>query len=145
MAREIVVDANVIVAQLDGTDAFSESARILGQRLRNEGADLILLDILVNEAVSVIYRRSRERHRAPPNLESVLSIVRNWVDQGAIRWIANEAERLASSILDVVRETNGMLNFNDAFLVALQRDELIDDVASFDRGFDNVSGFRRIS
>ncbi len=70
MAREIVVDANVIVAQLDGTDAFSESARVLGQRLRDEVADLILLDILVNEAVSVICRRSRERHRAPPNLES---------------------------------------------------------------------------
>ncbi len=145
MAREVVVDANVIVAQLDGTDAFSESARILSERLRNEGAELILLDVLVNEAVSVICRRSRERRHAPPNLESVLSIVRNWVDQGAIRWIASEAERLAGSILDVIRETNGKLNFNDAFLVALQRDELIDDVASFDQGFDKVSGFRRVS
>ena len=38
-----------------------------------------------------------------------------------------------------------MLNFNDALLVVLQRNAIIDDVASFDEGFDKVDGFRRLA
>jgi hypothetical protein len=68
MAREVVLDANVIVAWLDGADALSAlSARASasGHKLRSEGADLILLDILVGEAVSVLCRRAQSDGSPP--------------------------------------------------------------------------------
>src|SRR6266545_2178908 len=88
MAREVVLDANVIVAQLDGGDALFDRARALGQRLREEGVELV--------------------------------------------------------ILDVVRDTGGRLNFNDALLAVLQRENFIGEVASFDQGFDVLPDIRRI-
>jgi len=71
--------------------------------------------------------------------------VRGWAESGVIRWVAAEAERLIGSLLDVVRETGGRLNFNDALLAVLQREGLIGEVASFDEGFDVLPDFRRIA
>src|ERR1017187_4256765 len=45
MAREVVLDANVIGAQLDRADGFSERAHELGRRLRDDGAEIVLLDV----------------------------------------------------------------------------------------------------
>lgn len=44
----------------------------------------------------------------------------------------------------MVLATQGTLNFNDALLVVLRREGVIDSVASFDQGFDQVEGFGRI-
>jgi predicted nucleic acid-binding protein len=38
----------------------------------------------------------------------------------------------------------GRLSFNDALLVVLQRERVIDEIATFDSGFDSIPGFRRI-
>src|SRR5258708_8754167 len=128
MAREVVLDANVIVAQLDRADVFSERAQELGRRLRDDGAEIVLLDVLVGEAVSVICRRARERRSLQPNVDATLATVRNWAEAGFIRWVAAEGKRLIGSILHVI---GAPLNFNDALLVVLQREGLIGEVASF--------------
>src|ERR1019366_3261903 len=132
MAREVVLNANVIVAQLDRADVFSERAHELGRRLRDDGAEIVLLDVPVVEAISVICRRARERRSLKPNVDVSLATVRNWAEAGFIRWVAGEGKRLIGSILDVI---GAKLNFNDALLVVLQREGLIGEVASFDRGF----------
>jgi predicted nucleic acid-binding protein len=142
MAREIVFDANVIVAWLDGADALAARARSLADRLRLEGAEIVILDVLVTEAVSVLCRRARER-KTPPNLHSALTMVGRWAADGVVRWVGGETGRLFAPILEVMRDTNGRLNFNDALLVVLQREGLIDEVATFDRGFEVVADFRR--
>ena len=60
------------------------------------------------------------------------------------------AEKSASSLtnlsacrpaLDIVTETAGSRNANDALLVALQREHTIDTLATFDRGFEKVADF----
>jgi predicted nucleic acid-binding protein len=86
MAREVVLDANVIVAQLDLADIFSARAHELGRRLRDEDAKIVLVDVLVGEAVSVICRRARERRSLQPNVDATLATVRNWAEAGFIRW-----------------------------------------------------------
>ena len=144
MAREVVLDANVIVAQLDRADVFSERAHELGRRLRDDGAEIVLLDVPVSEAISVICRRARERQSLKPNVDVSLATVRNWAEAGFIRWVAGEGKRLIGSILDVIGETGARLNFNDALLVVLQREGLIGEVASFDRGCDVLPDFRRV-
>jgi predicted nucleic acid-binding protein len=47
MSREVVLDANVIVAWLDSADVLGNRARELMERLRLENADLVLIDITV--------------------------------------------------------------------------------------------------
>lgn len=87
----------------------------------------------------------RERKSAPPDLTAALTTIRGAAERGEIRFVGGESERLLPHVLNVVEETGGRLNFNDALLVALQREGSIGDVASFDQGLDAASGFRRIS
>lgn len=144
MAREVVLDANVIVAWLDAADVLAPRAAELLPRLNGEGADLVLLDFLVGEAVSVLCRRATQRKAAPPDLQRALDEVRAWASAARIRAISPEASTVGA-ILDVIASTGGTLNYNDALLVVLQRQGVIGDVASFDAGFDTVPEFVRAS
>jgi predicted nucleic acid-binding protein len=142
---DVVLDANVLVALLYDADVHHARARALATRLETDGHALVLLDILVYEAVSVLCRRARERKTTPPNLEKALDEVLGWLDGGHVRFVADEASPLARDALAVIRDTAGVLNFNDAFLVVLQRKRFFDVLASFDPGFDAISGFSRVA
>ena len=139
---EIVLDANILVAWLDEGDSQHARATALLDRLEQLGHQVVLLDILLSEAISVLCRRARER-RDPPDLALILEVAKRWVREDAVRWVAAEGEVYFEEVLGVVEETGGRLNFNDGLLVVLQRLAIIDDLASLDTGFDVVTGFRR--
>jgi predicted nucleic acid-binding protein len=150
---EVVLDANVIVAFLDANDSLHERAIQLLQRLESQDDEVALVDICVGEAISVLCRRARERRggtgtpgpaKAPPDLRAALDRVRQWATDGTMVWVAHHSERLVTNVLDVIEDTRGRLNFNDALLVVLQREGVIHDVASFDEGFEVESSFRRV-
>ena len=150
---EVVLDANVLVGFLDKGDSLHERALDLLDRLEKDGHDFVLLDICVAEAISVLCRRSEERTKRkaagrrtkePPDLDAILNEAEAWAREGEIRWVAKEAERLHADIFDLLRTSDGALNFNDALLVVLEREAMIDNLASFDTDFDLVDGFRRI-
>lgn len=145
MAREVALDANVLVAWLDAADVLAPRATSLLDRLRAEGTELVLLDIAIAEAVSVLCRRAVQRKTSPPDLTSALAAVRTWVERGMVRWVAREGERLMADVLAVIEASTGRLNFNDALLVVLQREGTLGEVASFDSGFDTLEDFKRLA
>jgi predicted nucleic acid-binding protein len=145
MMNDVVLDANILVGLLDGSDVLAPRATELLARLQASGFRPVLLDICVGEAISVICRRSQQRKTNPPDLSAALATIRTATERGEIRFIAKESERLLPEVLRIVEATHGVVNFNDALLVALQRAGDIEEVASFDQGLDAASGFRRIS
>jgi predicted nucleic acid-binding protein len=142
---DVVLDANVLVGLLDDHDVLAPRAAEVVARLRAEGSRPVLLDICVGEAISVICRRSRERKTDPPSLVAALARIRGAAERGEVRFVARDSERLLPDVLGIVEVTGGVLNFNDALLVALQRAGMIEEVASFDQGLDSALGFRRIT
>lgn len=48
-------------------------------------------------------------------------------------------------IVDAAEDSGGILNFNDAALVLLQREGTIDDVATFDASLARTADFRSIT
>lgn len=151
---EVALDANVLVGFLDANDSLHARAAALLRDLEETGHGVVLLDVCVGEALSVPCRRARERRggarapgpaKAPPDLRMALERVRQWATERDIVWVSGHAERLVTDVLDVIETTRGRLNWNDALLVVLQREGLIEEVASFDEGFDAVPGFRRLS
>ena len=142
---EVVLDANVIVALLYAADSQHLRAVELAERLEAEGNDFVLIDFLVFEALSVLCRRAAQRKTAPPDLSVAVATMRSWFDNGEVRFLAREQERLAASVLDVVIDSAGLLNANDALLVALQHEAAIDTLATFDRNFEHVAEFEHIS
>jgi hypothetical protein len=80
---EVVLDANVLVGLLYADDVHHERARDLVERLETDGHFVVLIDVLVYEALSVLCRRARERKTSPPDLVKVLTVVRSWFDDAA--------------------------------------------------------------
>jgi predicted nucleic acid-binding protein len=142
---EVVLDANVIVALLYADDSLHQRAVDLTTRLETEAHSIVLVDFLVFEALSVLCRRAAQRKTAPPDLAAAAAKMRSWFDSGEVRFLAQEAEHLATTILDIVTDTQGTLNANDALLVALQREGIIDMLATFDKGFESIPNFEYTS
>lgn len=142
---DVVLDANVLVGYLDANDSQHSRATELIAKLEADGHESVLLDVLVAEAISVLCRRARERKASPPDLVTVLALARRWHDNGEIEPALPDVSNVFGDVLDVIDASGGALNFNDALLVVLQRDAVIDNVASFDAAFDAIDGFRRIS
>jgi len=142
---DVALDANVLVAWFDAGDSQHASAEALLSRLRAAGDAPVFLDVCLGEAVSVACRRAHQRKGNPPDLSVFLHAVRGLFDRGEILFVAGALQSRLLEVLDIVDTTGGQLNVNDALLVVLQRDGVIGDLASFDRGFDAVVGFRRRS
>ena len=138
---EVVLDANVIVALLYADDSLHQRAVDLTRRLETESHNIVLVDFLVFEALSVLCRRAAQRKTAPPDLAAAAARMRSWFDNGEVRFLAQEAEHLATSVLEIVTDSQGTLNANDALLVALQREGTVDTLATFDKGFAGVPDF----
>lgn len=141
---DIAVDANILVGLLDQNDSLHIPAETLLRRLSSAGEPILLLDLCVSEALSVLCRRATQRRMSPPDLDVICGTVRAWYDAGQITFVQEESEAQFTSIVDIVHGSRGALNFNDAFLAVLQREGRIGAVASFDRNLDAVEGFRRI-
>jgi predicted nucleic acid-binding protein len=142
-AEEVVLDANVLVGIADDQDTRAADARALVRSIRARGAEPVLLDVLVGEALSVLCRRFAER--AAPGLSPDLVFARYLLAErsGTIRRLAAEAYARFERVLELVRETEGRLNVHDAMIVVLQRDGFIGAVATYDEALATAPGFVR--
>src|SRR5690554_6995206 len=144
MTREVVLDANVIVGLLDSRDVLHDRANTLLLRLKAERAISVLLDFLVAEALSVICRRATQRRTSPPDLARVRQHISLWFEQGEITPAPSEATDFIDTC-ELAVSSDGLLNFNDARLVLLQRRGVIGPVASFDESLCAVENFVSVS
>lgn len=145
MTREVVLDANVIVGLLDSRDVLHDRANTLLLRLKAERAISVLLDFLVAEALSVICRRATQRRTSPPDLARVVGQhISLWFEQGEITPAPSEATDFIGTC-EIAVSSDGLLNFNDARLVLLQRRGVIGPVTSFDESLCAVENFVSVS
>jgi predicted nucleic acid-binding protein len=139
---DIVLDANVLVGYFDQNDALHQQALIVFERLEATGNTPLMLDFLVAEAVSVVCRRALQRKTNPPDLGAIVEKVRSLFLQGEIEFVNEDAESRFARVLDVVRQSAGVLNFNDAMLLVLQQEDVIGAVATFDEALVKYPGFQ---
>lgn len=139
---KVTLDANVIIGWLDEGDSLNARSVELIDRIHDAGDSSTLLDFTVAEAVSVICRRTVERKRNVPNLPSILDTADEWFALKEIEFVQKELEVLYPDVLRIIRQSGGALNFNDAALVALQREGIIGEVATFDATLASQPDFR---
>ena len=98
----------------------------------------------MNETVSVLARRARERKRTDEFAGLFASLV-STVPQQSITWLSTETERLYPDIMALVRDSDGDLNFHDALIALGSREFEIGWVASFDGDFDLIPWLTRLA
>lgn len=143
MALKAVIDANVLVALVDARDKWHPQAIALRDALLAQQAQLVYFDCVVNETVGVIGRRAEEQKRSD-QFGALLNSLSQQVPPSAITWISRENERMYQDVLDLCRAQGGRLNFNDALMALLCREQGIGDIVSFDRDFDELPWLTRV-
>lgn len=141
---KVVLDANVIVGLLDENDSLSGRATKVLEEIHSAGDSQLLLDFVVAEAISVLCRRASERKKNIPDLPTVLDQVNRWYQRNQIESVQGMLEGIYPDVLDVVKQSGGSWNFNDATLVALQRRGFIGEVATFDATLASQPDFRAV-
>jgi predicted nucleic acid-binding protein len=142
---KVILDANVVIGHLDDQDSLHERAEALAERIRANGDTLQVIDLTLQEAISVLCRRTTQRKQNPPNLPLILQRVRVWLERGLVGFTQSKLEPLFSEVLELIEQSGGTLNYNDAALVVLQQRGLIGDVATFDAALATFPGFRTIA
>lgn len=138
-----LVDSNVLVAVFDDRDALAGQARLLWEGLRRSGTDLVFLDCVVDETISVLCRRFEQRKRLA-EWPAVYQKMRDFFTRDRISWVYAEVERLYDDILNLIAQHGGHLNFHDALVSLVARDRGISQIVSFDTDFDKISWLVRI-
>jgi len=142
-SKHVAVDTNVLVALVDSRDKWHASAVTLRDALKAAQADLLYFDPVLNETVSVLARRAEEQGRAQ-QFPGLMDTLIQQAPTEVIVWLSSETQRLYDRVLELVRNTSGVLNFHDA-LIALGCQEFgVEIIASFDRDFDQVTWLTRI-
>jgi predicted nucleic acid-binding protein len=138
-----VIDTNVLVGLLDEHDKWHDTAIAIRDALAGVGAELVYFDCVLNEAISVLARRTAEQRR-PDQFTALLDQLAKLIPVGDIAWASGEIQRLYDQVLGLVRNSAGKLNFHDALIALICREQGIPVLISFDRDFDQIDWLIRV-
>jgi predicted nucleic acid-binding protein len=141
--KQIVLDSNVLVALISGRDSLHAKAEALIRACQTARIELIYLDCVLSETLSVLGRRAEEQNRSD-EFPTLVDHLESHVPSASIVWLTEHSRRYYTGIVALMRQSRGKLNFNDC-LIALGCHELnLDAIISFDPDFDTVSWLNRI-
>ena len=133
-----ILDSNVLVAIIDKRDNWHVKAKELLRILEQHAIDIVYVDCVMNETISVLGRRSEEQKHSG-QFGDLLNQVLQYVPIDTITWVLPNVQRLYVRIIEQVRQSSGALNFHDALLALFAQETGIRGIVSFDRDFDSIA------
>lgn len=141
---KVVVDSNILVGLLNPSDHWHNHSIIFHDALQVTALQLLYFDCVVAEAVSVTMRRLFEKERTD-DVEQFFNQLNAQIPKEDITWILPEVKDLYADVLALMRSTSGELNFHDALIAIVCREQQIPFIASYDRDFDQIPWLKRIA
>jgi predicted nucleic acid-binding protein len=140
----ILVDTNCFVSLLDISDKWNKTSVEIYTELNKLSVNLLLTDIVLNEAINVICKRLENKGRSN-EMKEFLGLIEKKFTSDSIVWISEEIKKYHRQIIKLVSDNNGLLNYNDCFLIVYMQKNKIKNIISFDNDFDSIDGINRIS
>jgi predicted nucleic acid-binding protein len=141
---QIIIDTSMLVPRLDARDALRQPALDLWSALEQGNWEALVFDCVANETISVLCRRFIERQQYA-EWPVAFARFQEFCRQHPLYWSSRRVEGLFSTILDLMDQHAGRLNFHDALIVLEAQHLGVPYIASFDRDFDVIAGLQRIA
>jgi predicted nucleic acid-binding protein len=141
--NKAIIDANVLLALIDKKDKWHYLAKAIVQLLKNKKWNVVYLDCVINEVVSVLSRRLEER-KTPQDFAKVIEKLENLVPEEEIEWLYPDVPDIYGDVMKLVKERQGKLNFHDALIALFAKEYKLDYFVSFDEDFDEIEWITRI-
>jgi predicted nucleic acid-binding protein len=141
---QIALDTSFLIGLLDPQDIWHDPAVAVKDALQALGAEISVFDCVLSETLSTLARRIHEQRRTT-DLDRLLDHVLAAYSTEDILWISPDIPVLYVEVVELIRSSDGELNFNDALIVLSCRYRHIPFIASFDRDFDRVDWLKRVA
>src|SRR5687768_4881896 len=89
----IVLDTVVLAAIIDTRDKWHSTAVALNEAISTKRVELFLIDVVVNETISVLLRRLHEQRRVS-QFDYILGRLERFAPPPRITWISSRVQRL---------------------------------------------------
>jgi len=140
---EVGIDTSVLIGLLDPKDVWHGAATALKEALQAQQASIAVFDCALAEAISTMARRIHEQRRGA-DLDHLLGRILADYPQKDILWVLPDVPALYDDVVELVRSSQGVLNFNDALIALSCHHREIPFIASFDRDFDSIPWLQRL-
>jgi predicted nucleic acid-binding protein len=134
---KVILDTNYIVGLIDEKDIHHKTALLIENRLIKINAQFVYLDCVINEVVNVLIKRANEKKYAQ-KINNLLEQLHLRCPKEDITWIYSDIENYYGSIIQMVKKSEGSLNFHDSLIVLMANEFEISHIVSFDKDFDKT-------
>ena len=141
---KIAIDTSLLVGLLVPNDSWHEKSLSVWEIIRADSHEPIFFDCVALETISIVSRRLNEKGLSSEFKPFLLKMTHE-VPKVLITWLFPEMQDWYDDILQLVLESRGLLNTNDALIALACREREISLIASFDADFDQVTWLKRIS
>lgn len=142
MPIKVGLDTSFVVGLIDERDVWHAAARDLQAGLQAGDYRLHIFDCVLSEVISTLARRVHEKRREA-DLAQLLKRLGGQFPKKSVTWLYPDLPRYYDQVLQLVEQTKGELNFNDALIALACRERRIPLLASFDADFDTVAWLKR--
>jgi predicted nucleic acid-binding protein len=141
--NKVIIDANVLLALIDEKDKWHSEAKAIVQLLKNKKWDVVYLDCVINEVISVLSRRLEERKK-PQDCTEIMNELEKLVPEENIEWFYPDVPDSYGEIIKLVKHKHGKINFHDALIALFAKEYKLGCLVSFDEDFDEIEWITRI-
>lgn len=140
---EIIYDANFLVAFIDKNDKWHRKAVDIHEEIKARDFGIIYFDCVANEVISVLGKRFEEKGMAI-KFKEVMSRFKEVVPKGKLSWIYSHIGSYYDEILTFMADSGGKLNFHDALIALVAKENEFKYIVSLDQDFDEIEWLVRI-
>lgn len=141
---KVIIDSNVLVGLLNPLDHWHQHSIAFSEALNSSNVHLVYLDCVMSEVTSVVVRRLFEKQK-PDEIERFFDSLTTFLPEDHITWAFSAVPRLYTDVITLIRKTQGQLNFHDALIALICREQQIKFIASYDTDFDQITWLSRIA
>jgi len=143
MSRALV-DTSFVVAFMDKKDRHYKKALEIQGKIEKMGLELVCMDCVVNEVYSVMARKLVERGMSG-EFSKVADLIDDFLRSVDVVSAYRYLPKLHFEVVDLMKQTEGRLNYHDALMALCCKREGINKIVSLDSDFDEIEWLERIS
>lgn len=137
--NEVILDSSFVVAELDHKDFFHERALKVRERITQAELKPLLLDLVVNETLTVIAKRW-ERTPSRGTFDTILTTMSPLINPQNVFFVSSRFQEYWQPLLSLFSSSGGHLSIHDCFILLIMKEFDIKKIATFDDDFKSVQG-----
>ena len=141
--EQFVLDSSFLIALIDREDVHHPRAKEIFFDIEGQEGQIFLSDVLINEVLSVLARRSEERKKGE-EFKELARLFQKRIQELPIVCLYELLPKYIPQVISLMVQHNGCFNFHDALFIFFLRQLPKVHFVTFDKDFSKIGNIRRL-